>query len=75
MLPTNNLSQSDQTKATIDRSMMIAAYRYQIQTIRDRLASFPGSDREAIAAALDGLDQAEDYLTLLIDAENSETAA
>jgi hypothetical protein len=75
MFQTNNLTQNDETKAVIDRSMLIAAYRYQIRTVRDRLQSLSGSDCEPLSCVLTALDEAEDYLTLYLDQQTDNVAA
>ena len=75
MLTTHNLSQTDQVSALMERSNLIAAYRYQVQTIRDRLANLPESGHEHLCAARDALDDAEDRLSLYIDTLTGQLAA
>ncbi|NEQ46996.1 MAG: hypothetical protein F6K00_27030 [Leptolyngbya sp. SIOISBB] len=75
MLTTHNLSQTDQAAATIDRSMLVAAYRYQVQTIRDRLAALPESGHEHLCCARDLLDESEAYLSLYLDTLTGQLAA
>ena len=75
MLPTTNLTQTDQTAAVMNRSMVIAAYRYQVKTIRDRLAALPDYDHRHLCSARDVLDEAEDYLSLYLDTMSGDQAA
>ena len=75
MLPTTNLTQTDQTAAVMNPSMVIAAYRYQVKTIRDRLAALPDYDHPHLCSARDVLDDAEDYLTLYLDTTSCDQAA
>lgn len=75
MLSTHNLSQTDQTSATLDRSNLVAAYRLQVETIRDRLASLPDHDHRHLCTARNVLDDAEDYLSLYLDDLTGNIAA
>ena len=75
MLPTTNLTQTDQTAAVMNPSMLIAAYRYQVQTIRDRLAGLPDYEHPHLCAARDVLAEAEDYLSLYLDTINADLVA
>ena len=75
MLPTTNLTQTDQTAAAMNPSMVIAAYRYQVRLIRDRIAALPDAGHEHICRALDALDEGEDCLSLYLDTVSCDQAA
>ena len=75
MLTSHNLTQTDQTSAAIDLSMLIAAFRLLEQTFRERLAALPEHDHEFLCCARDVLDDADDYLSMYLDTLTGQLAA
>ncbi len=75
MLPTDHPTQPDQISTLMGRSNLVAAYRYQVQVIRDGIAALPDHDHEPLCCARDLLDESEAYLTLYLDTLTGQLAA